>query len=316
MLADHSETLSQIAQLWLASSKAYLKYSTIVKYSSLLQSYIIPQLGSYSITMITDDAISKFVSYLLNYGGKSGSGLKPKTVSDVLSILRAIKKYAVSRNYMVNFTLSNVPLKQQQRHLRVFTTQEQERLLHYLKSNSSLSNLGVLLCLFTGIRIGELCALKWSDISLNEKTLYIHQTMQQLHVDNSETKTQVIISSPKSDCSVRVVPLPEIILPEILKMYKGQNAFFLTGNDSFIEPRTMQNRFKSILRACNIKDANFHALRHTFATRCVEVGFDVKSLSEILGHSNVNITLNRYVHPTMDLKRENMSKLSNLFAVK
>ena len=139
--------------------------------------------------------------------------------------------------------------------------------------------------------------------------------MQNLDKD-APTKTYISIDEPKSKCSIRTIPIPDNIMADLRRAYVN-NAFVLTGSRiSYVEPRTMENRFKAILEKCGIEDANFHALRHSFATRCVEVGFDIKSLSEILGHANVNITLNRYVHPTMELKRENMDKLSALFAVR
>ena len=130
-------------------------------------------------------------------------------------------------------------------------------------------------------------------------------------------KTEVIVTTPKSSCSIRKIPLPDEILEILVLNKKASSGYVLTNDEyKFIEPRTMQNKFKKILKAAGIENANFHALRHTFATRCVELGFDVKSLSEILGHATVNITMNRYVHPTYEMKKENMKKLSGLLAVK
>ena len=128
-------------------------------------------------------------------------------------------------------------------------------------------------------------------------------------------KTQICIDEPKSECSIRDIPIAEILLPYIKAQQKSGCYVLTHKQDSFIEPRTMQNYFKKILNACSVKDANFHSLRHTFATRFVEVGVDIKTLSEILGHSSVSITLNRYVHPSMDVKRENIQRLSDLFSV-
>lgn len=309
---------SEIAKLWLESSAATLKESTVAKYRNLLSHYILPVLGKYFLSEITNDMIYTFGYELLKSGGKNGNGLSPKTVSDSLSVLKSIQNYAIARNIDINFSVCHFQMKQSQKVLRVFSLSEQQRLYQYLKVNQTFSNLGILLCLFTGIRVGELCALKWEDISVTEKTLYIHQTMQRLQIrENAATKTMIVISKPKSACSIRTIPIPEIIIEDILKMQQDGKMYFLTGDrEKYIEPRTMQNRFKAILRKCGIEDANFHTLRHTFATRCVEVGFDIKSLSEILGHSNVNITLNRYVHPTLELKQKNMAKLSDLFSVK
>lgn len=174
-----------------------------------------------------------------------------------------------------------------------------------------------MLSLFTGIRIGELCALRWEDISFQEQTMRIHQTMQRVQDKSSSTqKTKIVITPPKSSCSIRTIPLPGQLIG-ILEGYRTTDSgFFLTNSlDKFIEPRTMQNKFKAALKHSTVDSANFHSLRHTFATRCVELGFDVKSLSEILGHTSVSITMNRYVHPSLELKKQNMQRLSELFAV-
>ena len=140
--------------------------------------------------------------------------------------------------------------------------------------------------------------------------------MQRIQTPDGPTKTKILIAEPKSQCSIREIPIAKT-LKSFLEPYQDKKGYVLTGKEEkFIEPRTMQNRYKAILKAYGISNANFHTLRHTFATRCIEVGFDVKSLSEILGHANVSITLNRYVHPSMDLKQKNMDKLSDLFAVR
>lgn len=190
-------------------------------------------------------------------------------------------------------------------------------LLAYIQDHMSYSNLGILLCLFTGIRLGELCAMLWDDIYLTEKQIYVSKTMQRLRVKETHgNRTEVKILEPKSSSSIRIIPLPESIIGTLEK-FSVPGTYVLTGDKNhYIEPRTMQNHFKKILISCGIKDANFHATRHTFATRCIELGFDTKSLSEILGHASVAITMNRYVHPTMALKAENMNRFSDLFTVK
>ena len=178
-------------------------------------------------------------------------------------------------------------------------------------------NIGILVCLFTGLRVGEICALHWEDISFSEQTLYVHQTLQRIQDKScSEKKTRIVLTTPKSACSIRTIPIPDPILKILNDHQTSRKGFLLTNSEThFIEPRTMQNRFKIALKKSEIESANFHALRHTFATRCVELGFDVKSLSEILGHATVNITMNRYVHPTLEMKKNNMEKLSALFTV-
>ena len=137
--------------------------------------------------------------------------------------------------------------------------------------------------------MGELCALRWEDISIGEKTIYVHQTMQRIQSEaEAGKKAKVVVTEPKSRCSVRKIPIPYQLATMIAQIQTSSYGYFLTGeDDNYIEPRTMQNHFKRALRKCAIAPANFHALRHTFATRCVELGFDVKSLSEILGHASV-----------------------------
>lgn len=170
----------------------------------------------------------------------------------------------------------------------------------------------------TGMRIGEVCALKWEDIILEEQCLYVHQSMQRVqNKEEKDSKTKVIIQTPKSDCSIRKIPVPNEMLQLLVLSKKQNEAFLLTGLvNSYIEPRCLENHLDAVTKACGISKINFHALRHTFATRCVELGFDIKSLSEILGHASVDITLNRYVHPSMELKQKNMNRLSALITSK
>lgn len=202
--------------------------------------------------------------------------------------------------------------------MRVLSNNEQKCLCQYLCANLNLLNVGVLLCLFTGLRIGEICALRWDSISLDDCTIHVQRTMQRIQTpEGSERKTKIIITTPKSNCSLRTIPLPAYLVGVLSQFDHTPNGYVLTGdNNTFIEPRTMQNHFKRILSCCSINDANFHALRHTFATRCIELGIDVKTLSEILGHASVTITMNRYVHPSLEMKRNSMERLSTLLAVK
>jgi len=172
---------------------------------------------------------------------------------------------------------------------------------------------GILICLFMGIRIGELCALKWQDIDLEADEIRISKTIQRIKntEPNPTTKTKIIIDTPKSETSIRAIPIPDFLF-KILKALKSNNdCYFLTGKpDKFIEPRLYQMKFKKFLEECKIRDVTFHTLRHTFATRAVESGFDTKSLSEIIGHTDINFTYRRYVHPSMIHKKAHLEKMS------
>lgn len=316
---DHLESpiFETIAREWYSSILPQVKESTKNKYGNLLDSYIIPAIGNFPINSLTYDTIAEQANSFLAAGGRNSTGLSAKTVSDILSVIRCILKYAARNGITVVCDAGSIQVKRCTKEMRVLSRSEQTQLCHYLYSDLNACNIGILLSLFTGIRIGELCALRWEDISLQEQTMRIHQTMQRVQDKTSSTqKTKVVITSPKSASSIRTIPLPEDLVG-ILEEYKTTDSgFFLTNShDKYIEPRTMQNKFKSALKCSSIESINFHALRHTFATRCVELGFDVKSLSEILGHASVNITMNRYVHPSLELKKQNMQRLSELFAV-
>ncbi len=308
--------VADIGNRWLSEASLFLKTSSINKYEDLLRCYILPEFGENDLLEITNQRLINFANGLLLNGGAKNQGLTPATVAEILSAMNGIRVYAMKKDYAVAFSTKCVRLKKEQGDIRVFSLEEEKQLIGYLHEHMDFCALGILLCLFTGIRIGELCAMKWDDISLTEQKMFVGKTMQRLRVNTAGgNKTEVKILTPKSACSIRIVPLPDIIM-ELLEKFYIPGAFLLTGNNNrFVEPRTMQNRFKKIVAACGLQDANFHAIRHTFATRCIELGFDVKSLSEILGHASVTITMNRYVHPSMALKRENMNRFSNLFAV-
>lgn len=315
--AKEPELFRSIANAWLVSVQPQVKESTYNKYSNLLHSYILPCFGKIPLSDMTHEMIEYKCNELLLSGGTKKTGLSSKTVADVLSVIRSIFKFAVKNGITVSCDACSVQIKNQRKEMRVLTRREQEKLYRYLRTDPSGSNIGILVCMFTGLRIGEICALRWENISLSEQTIHVCQTMQRIqNIGGSGAKTKLVVTSPKSPSSVRTIPIPDE-LAQLLASYHTCSAGYLLTNDDVrcLEPRIMENRFKKALKKSGVEDANFHALRHTFATRCVEVGFDVKSLSEILGHSSVNITMNRYVHPSMELKKENMRRLSELFAV-
>lgn len=311
-------SVKEMAELWFTSVCPQIKESTSVKYRNILNAYVLPKLGSVLLRDMTRECIEAYCNRLLLDGGARGSGLSAKTVSDVLAVLRSILRFAEENGKTPPCDGRSVQIKKNSKEMRVFSKAEQELLCQKLYGDLSAPNVGILVCLFTGLRVGEICALRWEDVSLREKTIHVHQTMQRIQTAGDDSaKTKVIITAPKSACSIRTIPIPDEIADVIARFGQSPRGYFLTGcENKFIEPRTMQNHFKRLLDECAIQTANYHALRHTFATRCVELGFDVKSLSEILGHASVNITMNRYVHPSLELKRENMQRLSSLIAVR
>ena len=196
--------------------------------------------------------------------------------------------------------------------MRVLTREEQGRFIAYLSASRDPVKFGTILALLTGLRIGELCALRWQDVDTEAGLLYVSRTMQRLACVNEDTQTQIVTGDAKSSSARRVIPLIGS-LAELCATYRceDRNAYILTGSPSrYMEPRTLQYRFDKYTAECKLEGVHFHTLRHTFATRCVESGFELKSLSEILGHSNAKVTLDRYIHSSLELKRENMNKLA------
>lgn len=314
-----AKTFYEISTQWLNMKASTIKLSSYTRYSNLLNTYLYPQYKDTLIKDISPASVDAYINILLTVGKKNKTGLAPKTVQCIISLLKSILNYAYRMNHVSTISTSYISIKQEQKQMPILSIAEQNVLTIYIYAHPTPTNLGILLCLYTGMRIGEICALKWSDILWDEHCVLIEKTLQRLQNKNnnkSTAKTSVVITAPKSSCSIRKVPLPDELYNMLQKYQQNDDTFILTGTISFIEPRTMQNRYKSILKECNIQDINFHSLRHTFATRCIELGFDVKSLSEILGHANVNITLNRYVHPSMEQKQRNMNLLTDLLSVK
>lgn len=299
--------MEELCEMWMRHIGGTVKESTIVKYGNVLRTHILPEFGPRELSTVTNSEIAE-------YSVRLRENLSEKSVADVLGILKGLRKFALCFGYPVGFSADAMTCHWRQKQIRVLSTAEERTLYEYLRGQDDAVARGILLCMYTGIRIGELCALKWDDISMPEQSLRVNRTMQRLQCAKSAPhRTRVIVSTPKSDCSIRTIPLPDCLMPEIQRHYL-EGAYILTDSaERFIEPRTLQYRFKNAIRACGLPNTNFHALRHTFATRCVETGFDIKSLSEILGHANVHITMNRYVHPSMEMKRANMEKAAGRF---
>lgn len=297
-------TVEYYTEQWLKAVKLRCKQSSYSKYSNVCKNHIIPVLGCIRVSCLNNEDIYRLLS--------ANKALAPKTLSDVLCVLKMIYSYAESVGGKGRVHLDEISVRIPKSAVQVLSIDEQRKLVQYLLTDVDLVKLGIYLVICTGIRIGELCALRRECIDLQNGLLHIGATMQRVQTDDAEKKTEVIITEPKSACSVRVIPLTQsmikIFAPHFLNM--PDNAYLLTGvGGRFIEPNTMRYHFSKILNACGVQQIKFHALRHSFATRCVESGVDVKTLSEILGHENVNITLNRYVHSSVDLKRRSMEKL-------
>ena len=298
---------------WLLLCRNRVKESTYVKYHTIVNKHLTPALGNCLPQNLNTIIIEEFSNNLLNV-----KGLSPKTVRDILTVIKSVLKY-IQRQEDVFPDIEIAYPKEQKKEIRVLTPEEQTRFTEFLLLDMDDVKFGILLALLTGLRIGEICALCWGDINIEERALNIGQTMQRLQIteqggrakEGSAAKTKILFGEAKSENSKRLIPLTDYAAALCRRMYvSNPNAYVLTGDERrYMEPRTLQYRLARYAKDCGLADVHFHSLRHTFATRCIEVGFEIKSLSEVLGHSSVKVTLDRYVHSSMRLKRENMEKL-------
>lgn len=312
--SSDSPILSDAALRWERSLEHQVKDSTRVKYNAVLRNHILPQLGEVPLSDMTHRRIEDFSRELLAHGGRDGAPLSPRTVSDTMSVLRSILRFAARDGAEIPCDGSTVRIRREPTAITVLTREEQEMLTSYLFKYTTSQNAGILLSLYAGLRIGEVCALRWEDISPDTKELRVRRTMQRLRdLDGSGPRTRVVVTPPKSASSLRTIPIPDEVAELLRQLPEEHTGWFLTGSEErFMEPRCMQHHFRRVLEKTGLPPVNYHALRHTFATRCVELGFDVKTLSELLGHSTVSMTMDRYVHPTMAHKRSYMDRLGEL----
>lgn len=309
VIDPYRPVLSQEMDAWLVHCGAKYKRSTCAAYRTVAETHIRPELGRFAVSELTGEQIAAFLRRK-SCGGAGQPALAPSTVCGIVTVLRAILRFAEQRGSKFHAWDALSRPRKQPHPAGVLTEEEQARLETHLWTDPDPRSLGVLTCLYTGLRIGEVCALKWEDIS-ELGTLSVGKTVQRIRTAGEEHRTQLVFDTPKSGNSHRVIPLPSALHARLEQCRRGQECFLLTGSaDALCEPRALQYYFKCILRQCGIRETNFHALRHTFATNCVQMGFDPKTLSRILGHSDVGITLNTYVHPSMSRMRDLMERLN------
>ena len=311
--------MNEVFDLFLKNRKHAIKESTYAKYCRDIDNHLRSYWGHIPLNDINGIMIENFTNHLLNHGNLvSGKGLSTKTVKDIIVLLKSIILYANQRELCAVNTAYIATPKTKKNNIQTLSKKEQEILENYLRTDINLIKLGILLTLYTGLRIGELCALQWKDIDIKNHILHIERTIQRISDTDEKNSTKIIFDTPKSESSIRNIPIFTGVFRYLMNLFceekKSGESFFLTGDESYIEPRNMYRQYKNCLSECGLPPYTFHCLRHTFATRAIECGFDPKSLSEILGHSNVKITLDRYVHPDLELKKsyvELLSKVAN-----
>lgn len=302
-------TLNDLFAMWFEDIRLKVKESTYMNYQMKYEKHIRCSLGKILYNRLTVDQLNDFVQVKLS------GGLSLKYTADIAGVIKSVCRFTKKRfGYEDKSEFILIP-KGKAKEKELISKDEQSVLNKYLTANPTASNVGILLSSATGIRIGELCSLKWSDIDLQKRTLTVRNTVQRIKNVSGNTRTKLIVTSPKSSSSAREIPLPDFIIPLLNDLKADDEYYLLSGSRGIVEPRTMQYRFKRILSDLKLSNVSFHSLRHLFATNCIELGFDVKTLSEILGHSSVEITLNRYVHSSMERKAQFMKSLSVLFTV-
>lgn len=299
------KNISQIADLWKEEKRQFVKKSTFAAYSLIVETHLQPAFGN--LTAITEKDVQDFVLHKLN------GGLSQKTIKDMLIVLRMILKFGAKKNYCVYAPIDVIfPTDRERQELKVLSIANQKKIMRFVEDNFTFRNLGIFICLSTGIRIGEICALTWDDIDTDNGVIHIRKTIQRIYVkENGIKKTELLIDTPKTATSMRDIPmikdLYEILKP--LKKVVNNDYFVLTNEATPTEPRTYRNYYKKLLDKLGIPPIKFHGLRHSFATRCIESKCDYKTVSVILGHSNISTTLNLYVHPNYEQKKKCIDKM-------
>ena len=293
-------TVRTLFEEWLCSVRLRVKTSTYANYRMKAEKHILPEFGGLRYENLSASMIQDFIQK------KISSGLSPKYVSDIVIVFKTMAKY-ISRVHGFRNPLADVILpKSQRKEMRLLSEKQQNQLCSYLIRNQNPTSLCILISMHMGLRIGEICGLQWSDIDFEKQILTVRRTVQRVQ---TETGTELLIDTPKTSSSKRSVPIPNFMMPLLRKFRSQDNFYLLSGTEHPTEPRTLQRRFKAVLKKASLPSVNYHILRHIFATNCIKAGFDVKTLSEILGHASVETTLKLYVHSSMERKIECMNKL-------
>ena len=305
---------SELLDMFLKESEKAVKESSLSTFSYLIGNHIKPMIGNIPVSDFSSETVQNFIFKMMEKEKSKGKGkFAIKSIRDTVTLIKVSINFGIRMGIVENITLKyKIPLKINKKKIEIFNLTEQKMLFEYLHENISFRNVGIILSLTTGLRIGEVCGLKWKDIYIYENTLYVRRTVQRIYINNENFKgSKIIISVPKSEKSIRILPLGKELM-NILRSFKNSDEIFiLTGKDKPTEPKIYREYYYNILKKLNIRKLSYHSLRHTFATSAIENGTDYKTVSEILGHSSINITLETYVHPQMKQKKKCIENIFN-----
>ena len=301
--------INEIIELWKKEKIIYVKKSTYSAYLLILENHISPYFGE-----LYDIQEKEVQDFALN---KLTSGLSTKTVKDLIIVVKMILKFAYKNKFLEYKEIDiKFPTKSDTRDLEVLSIPDHKKLLKYVQENFTFKNLGIYICLSTGMRIGELCGLQWCDIDIDNGIIKVRKTVQRIYVVEKDIRhTEISIDSPKTKNSIRDIPMTNELIKLIkpLKKIVNNEFFVLTNDEKPTEPRTFRSYYQKLIKKLGLPNLKFHGLRHSFATRCIESKCDYKTVSVILGHSNISTTLNLYVHPNMEQKKKCVDQMNKLF---
>lgn len=302
---DKQKNISEIVKLWREDKKQYIKKSSYAAYMLLIENHLLPVFGDCEV--IEEAGVQAFVLKKLE------QGLSQKTIKDMLIVLKMILKFGAKNKWMEHNQFDiQYPTQRENPQLEVLSRTNQKKIMNYIQAHFTFRNLGVYICLSSGMRIGEICALTWDDIDVNTGIVSVRRTIQRIYtVEDGVRKTELVLDTPKTKNSIRDIPISRDLL-KILKPIKKvvNNSFFVLTNDAKpTEPRTYRSYYEIFMKELDIPKLKFHGLRHSFATRCIESNCDYKTVSVLLGHSNISTTLNLYVHPNMEQKKKAIEQM-------
>ncbi len=301
----NNKTIRKIAVAWKEYKRPYVKQSTMAAYVLILENHIIPSFGDSD--SLHEKEVQAFVLQKLE------KGLSVKSVKDILIVLKMVMKFGVKNEWMNYYEWDiKYPTTSFKKEMEVLSVANHRKILDYIQSHFTFMGFGVYVSLSTGLRIGEICALKWSDINVADGTITVSRTIERIYVIEGEKKhTELIINTPKTKNSCREIPMSKELLAMVkpLKKVVNNDFYMLSNNEKPTEPRTYRNYYNNLMARLNIPKLKYHGLRHSFATRCIEAGCDYKTVSVLLGHSNITTTLNLYVHPNMEQKKRCIAKM-------
>jgi len=291
--------IAEIIELWKADKKRYVKKSTFSAYLLLIENHLKPSFGE--MLQLNETDVQTFVFQKLN------EGLSQKSVKDILIVLKMAMKFGAKYQWTEYRPFDiQYPTEREKSSIEVLSRTDQKKIMNHVQQHFTFRNLGIYVCLSAGIRIGEICALTWDDIDTDQGIIHVRRTIQRIYtIDGDERKTELLIDTPKTKNSIREIPINRDLLKMLKPMKKIVNSKFyvLTNDLKPTEPRTYRSYYQKFMKELNMPLLKFHGLRHSFATRCIESKCDYKTVSVILGHSNISTTLNLYVHPNMEQKK-------------